>query len=68
MSQDAHKELMKVFRKAEQECKYCSESMSPEMTRWCGVEEDGYKCTRQDGHSGNHVACGSLHHPIKEWR
>jgi len=48
-------------------CDYCVES-----GRWCGAVYPMYPkppfgCTREKGHSGPHVACGTWGHEIEEW-
>jgi len=46
-------------------CDLCKNVMHP-----CNVEsKNGFLCTRQIFHKGNHVACGTCKdsHPIEEW-
>lgn len=33
-------------------------------------EQDGFtfRCTREEGHDGKHVACSPREHPAKTWR
>lgn len=34
----------------------------------CAAHNQGYTCTRPEGHVGNHVACGNITHNIHTWR
>lgn len=43
-------------------CKYCN--YDQEM---CCAKFDGYTCTRELGHGGYHVACGSGRVIYKKW-
>lgn len=48
------------------ECKYCTKD-------WAKVCKErhpktNYGCTREEGHKGPHVACGTMSHSIKRWK
>lgn len=38
-----------------------------ESEPFCNARYDGWTCTRQVGHSGDHIACGALDHNYKTW-
>ncbi len=54
-------------------CNYCSWIASgPAAANCCAVESQiglNYECTREEGHEGNHVACGAgaKYHSLEEW-
>lgn len=47
-------------------CKYCE--TNPLVSEGCPASHpEGYLCTREEGHEGDHVACGVSDHPIVIW-
>jgi hypothetical protein len=51
------------------ECLYCVPIGTAATCEY--VFEEGFYCTRAEGHEGPHVACGNTHHAvamIAEWR
>jgi len=55
-----------VIDKAVAKCEFCSQ-LPANVETCCAVSEDSYKCTRRVDHTGDHVACGTLDHPIERW-
>lgn len=47
-------------------CQYCKPPRDCDSTRRMGWIN--YACTRQAGHGGDHVACGTFAHAIKTWK
>lgn len=48
-------------------CPYCEEE--DDSCQVCGMEYDGWTCTRTVGHKGDHVACakGADYHELARW-
>jgi len=53
-----------IFDKAINNCPHCATRMG----KYCGDNDEGYVCSRPEGHEGEHMACGLLNHPIRTWR
>lgn len=49
-------------------CKLCI-TEDPETWDGCPEKHNGYECTKEKGHSGDHAACGigEGEHPICTW-
>ena len=43
-----------------EECPFCTPTQ-------CLNQRDSFTCTREHGHSGNHIACGAEKHCIVSW-
>lgn len=52
-------------------CKYCTydtDKGHADAVEICGEESpETFTCTREKGHDGKHVACGTIDHPILIW-
>ena len=46
-------------------CIYCEKDRLAK--NYCGVVADGFGCTREKGHKGIHVACGTSSHKLHCW-
>ena len=51
------------------DCRYCKKAYSEGFVGTCSEKnKDGFYCTREKDHKGNHVACGASRHKIAVWR
>jgi hypothetical protein len=38
-----------------------------DVDRCCAAGPDGFRCTRPEGHGGEHTACNVAEHPAEAW-
>lgn len=48
-------------------CGYDPDTRTPPDHEFCEEEFENFICTREKGHDGKHVACGTIDHPILIW-
>ena len=58
---------MKQVGKEKDDCEYCYLPMADVMP--CNASWRGsYRCSREKGHDGPHVACGTDLHELRVWK